>query len=268
LIRAPLSTTSVLDEATEIVTLTATPWAALLLLTELPYRFLQALFIDQLIELGGSATHYGHALQSTANGVVAAFVLAVCGRAVYARACRLASNSGASPGREALRLSLPALLAFLITSAATELLYYALALTVVAIPVVAVVRGLATGTYELNDTPGVLKPFRLIAQRGRELKIAVAIVLVFIVAFVVAWVNVAGSFGAGIFLADAAGAAAARWSRLFTFGNRRFVLMTIAGAAMAVQPFWIAANVMLVRKAGVEETGEDLRAWFSALRSQ
>ena len=43
--------------------------------------------------------------------------------------------------------------------------------------------------------------------------------------------------------------------------------MTIAGALIAVQPFWIAANVMLVTKAGVEETGEDLRAWFRGLRN-
>jgi hypothetical protein len=68
-------------------------------------------------------------------------------------------------------------------------------------------------------------------------------------------------------MAGAAGARMARWSQLFSFENRRFVLMIIAGALIAVQPFWIAANVMLVAKAGAEETGEDLRAWFRALRN-
>jgi hypothetical protein len=267
LIRAPLSTTSVLDEAVDVVGLTASPWAALLILTELPYRFLQVVFIDELIDLGGEATHYGKALQSIADLVIIAFVLAVCGRAVYARACRLASHSGRTPGREALRLSLPALLSFLVTSSVTELLFYATSLTIVAIPVIAVVRGLATGTYEMNEAPGVIRPFRLIQRYGRELRIAVALVIVFTIALVVALINVAGSFSIAVFLADAAGTGAARWSRLFTFANRRYVLMTIAGALIAIQPFWIAANVMLVGKAGAEETGEDLRAWFRALRN-
>jgi hypothetical protein len=267
LIRAPLSTTSVLDEATEVVGLTASPWAALLILTEIPYRFLQAVFVDQLIALGAEATHYGRLLQSTADLVIVAFVLAVAGRAVYARACRLASQSGANPGREALRLSLPALLSFLVTSGVTELLFYAGSITVLAIPVIAVVRGLATGTYELNDAPGVLRPFRLIARYGREVRIATALVIIFTVALFVAFVNVAGSFSIGVALAGAAGVRAARWSTMFSFENRRLVLMTFAGALIAIQPFWIAANVLLVRKAGVEETGEDLRTWFRALRN-
>ena len=46
MIRAPLSTTSVLDEAADVARLTASPWAALLILTEIPYRFLQAVFVD------------------------------------------------------------------------------------------------------------------------------------------------------------------------------------------------------------------------------
>jgi len=267
LIRAPLSTTSVLDEAADVVALTATPWAALLIITELPYRFLQVVFIDQLINLGGEAMHYGAALQSIANLVVVAFVVAVCGRAVYARTCQLASQSGAKPGSDALRLSMPALLSFLVTSSVTELLFYATLVTIVAIPVIAVVRGLATGTYELNDAPGVIGPFKLIGRYARELRVTSAIVLVFAVAMLVAFAKVAGSFAIGVWLAGAAGARVARWSQLFTFANRRFVLMTIAGALIAVQPFWIAANVMLVTKAGVEETGEDLRAWFRGLRN-
>ena len=267
MIRAPLSTTSVLDEATDVVALTATPWAALLIVTELPYRFLQVVFIDQLLDLGGEAMHYGAALQSIADLVIIAFVLAVCGRAVYARACRLASQSGSRPGREALRLSMPALLSFLVTSSVTELLFYATFITFVSIPVIAVVRGLAIGTYELNDAPGVIAPFKLIGRYGREARVATAIVLVFAVALLVAFGNVAGTFAIGVWMAGAAGARVARWSQLFTFANRRFVLMTIAGALITVQPFWIAANVMLVTKAGAEETGEDLRAWFRALRN-
>ena len=267
MIRAPLSTTSVLDEAADVVALTATPWAALLILTELPYRFLQVVFIDQLLDLGGEAMHYGTALQSIADLVIVAFVVAVCGRAVYARACRLASQSNRTPGREALRVSMPALACLLVTSSVTELLFYATFITIVAIPAIKIVRGLAIGTYELNDAPGVIAPFKLIARYGRETRIAGALVFVFAVALLVAFANVAGAFSIGVWMAGAAGRNIARWSQLFSFGNRRFVLMILAGALIAVQPFWIAANVMLVAKAGAEETGEDLRAWFRALRN-
>jgi len=33
-----------------------------------------------------------------------------------------------------------------------------------------------------------------------------------------------------------------------------------------VEPFWIAAHVVFVRKAGAQERGDDLRAWFEELR--
>jgi hypothetical protein len=48
--------------------------------------------------------------------------------------------------------------------------------------------------------------------------------------------------------------------------NRRYVLMIIAGALLVIEPFWIAANVLLVRKAGVAESGDDLRVWFEELQ--
>ena len=53
-----------------------------------------------------------------------------------------------------------------------------------------------------------------------------------------------------------------RWQVLLDFHNRTFRLLLFGGAALAIEPFWIAANVVLVRKAGAAETGEDLRVWF------
>ncbi|HYO75389.1 MAG TPA: hypothetical protein VE010_02905, partial [Thermoanaerobaculia bacterium] len=94
MIHTPLSTTSVLDEAADVVAATAAPWAGILILTALPYRILQALFLEQLIEVGSEAAHYGNLLGGTANLIVATFVLALWGRAVYARACRLGMARG------------------------------------------------------------------------------------------------------------------------------------------------------------------------------
>src|SRR3954469_229336 len=63
LIRAPLSTTSVLDESATVVRATVSPWAGLLLATSIPYRFMQIVFIDRLIELGSKAAQYGDVLR-------------------------------------------------------------------------------------------------------------------------------------------------------------------------------------------------------------
>src|SRR5439155_13232223 len=106
LIRAPLSTTSVLDESADAVRVTGAAWAALLILTSLPYRFAQAIFIDRLLELGGEATHYGNLLGSLARWTMGAFVISRCGRAIYARAFRLATDSGEAPGAIAWRVPL------------------------------------------------------------------------------------------------------------------------------------------------------------------
>ena len=59
---------------------------------------------------------------------------------------------------------------------------------------------------------------------------------------------------------------APRWHILLSFSNRRYLLMVIAGALLVIEPFWIAANVLLVRKAGVAESGDDLRLWFEELK--
>ena len=252
LIHAPLSTTSVLDEATDIVSMVASPWAAVVIATSIPYRFLQALFIDRLIEVGGDATHYGTLLGTTANLAIAAFVLALWGRA---------------PAAEAWRVSPVALTSYIFTGTLAELIFYATLFSGVGALMAAIVGGLAIGTMELNERASVLGAIRLIGRYGRELRIVTALVIVFACAMVVAFINVMATFNFGMWLADVfLGADLSRWSALFSGHNRRFVLAGIAGAWIAIEPFWIAANVVLVRKAGAAETGEDLRVWFEEVR--
>ena len=82
MIRAPLSTTSVLDESAAVVRVTISPWAALLLATSIPYRFMQIVFIDRLFELGSKASQYGDVLRTTADITCAAFLLSLIGRAI------------------------------------------------------------------------------------------------------------------------------------------------------------------------------------------
>ena len=267
LIHAPLSTTSVLDESTDIVSMVGAPWAAVVIATSIPYRFMQAVFVDRLIEVGGEATHYGTLLGTTANLAIVAFVLALWGRAVFARACRLAAARGAPPGGEAWRVSPVAFASYIFTGTLAELIFYATLFSGIGTIMSAIVGGLAIGTMELNERASILGAMRLIGRYGRELRIVTALVIVFACAALVAFINVSATFGFGMWLSDVfLGADLSRWSVLFSQHNRRFVLATIAGAWIAIEPFWIAANVVLVRKAGAAETGEDLRVWFEELR--
>jgi hypothetical protein len=267
LIRAPLSTTSVLDESAAVVRATVTPWAALLLATSIPYRFMQIVFVDRLFELGSKASQYGDVLRTTADITCAAFLLSLIGRAIYARACRLASESGAAPGREALRVPLAAFAGYVLVASIAEAVTYLLFVTGLGIAVGAVLSGLAIGTMELNTEPGVRGPLRRLARFGGSSRIVFALALVFFCAFIVALLNVATLVSAVFALASTVGGwDAARWHVLLGIHNRRYVLTLIAGALLVIEPFWIAANVLLVRKAGAAETGDDLRVWFEELQ--
>lgn len=266
MIRAPLSTTSVLDETTEVVSRAAAPWAAVVAATSLPYRFMQVLFIERVVELGGNATHYGRALGAIANLTLVAFIVSRWGRAVWARACRLSEANGVTPGREVWRVPFVAFASYLFVSAIAELLYYATSFTLVGPPLAMMFAGLAIGTIELNTRPGIMPPLRVMAHYSNVSRQLAALVFIFFVATGVAFINLFASFAAGEWLVHAfTSVNLARWDILLSFKNKHFIYLLIAGAIVIVEPFWIAAHVVLVRRAGVAETGEDLRRWFRGL---
>jgi hypothetical protein len=267
LIRAPLSTTSVLDEMSDAVALAAAPWAGVLVLTSLPYYLLQVLFLDRLAEVGNAAAHYGRALGALANWTILAFVLCLSGRAVWARACRIALETGARPSSSALRVPLAALASYLLTASLAEVLFYGTLLSVVGPFVVILFGGIAIGTMELNEQAGIAGPLRFIARYSRHVRVELAILLIFIVGWVVASVNINAAFRIGVWAAHGfASTNISRWQLLLSFGNRTYRLLLFAGSALAIEPFWIAANVVLVRKSGAAESGEELRIWFRELQ--
>ena len=239
MIRAPLSTTAVLDEAADAVRLTAAPWGGLLILTALPYRFAQAIFADRLLELRGDAVHYGNYLGSLASLTMIAFVISRFGRLVFARAVRLcgaAAPGGAPAGGESpLKISPASFFNYIYISAIAELISIATLVTCIAPLFCMMLTGLAIGTAELNDQPSLAAPFRRIGRYGRDLKIVVAMVLVFGCAFFVAAVNILAAFGIGMWLASSIGGwDLHRWTILMSFENHRFVVMLIAGAVLAL----------------------------------
>jgi hypothetical protein len=266
LIRAPLSVSSVLDEAAETMAATAWPWAFLLAAATFPYRFVQAVFFDQLLEVGADAARYGNLLGATANLVVGTLLLSLAGRAVYARACGLAASGGVA-GLAALRVSPVAFASYVLTASAAVLVGYVTLFTIFGFAVAVMLSGIALGTMELNERVSLFGPFRLIFRHTRRVAIPVALCFVCFCALFVALANVSMAFSLGVWLARAFGGFdAPHWPILFGVANRRFILMLFVSAILLVEPFWIAANVVYVRKAGAEERGEDLRAWFHELR--
>jgi len=260
-------TAAILDESTELVSRTGYGWAALLALTMLPLRFLEVLFADRLLETGKAAGEYGNTFRTLSLYVTLAFVLSIAGKAIFVRALGLALHGEGGTKRQALRIAPAAVASFLYASLVIEILLLLFSFTIVGIPVVAILSGLAAATFEKNDRPSLTRPFQLIGQHTRPIGPLVAIAFTFALAFLLAMINLFAAFGIGIWLAGAVpGVDVTTWTARLSLGNRLYVLLLAAGASVLVEPFWLAANVVFVRRVGSRENGEDLRQWFSQIR--
>lgn len=264
-----------LDETTEVVSLAAAPWAAILVATSLPYRLLQVVFLGRLIELGDQASHYAYALGDIAQWTIASFVLALLGRAVFARACRLAEASALAEAEQPklsaapLRVPMVALMSYVFTAALAEFIFFLSVVTIIGIPAAILFAGLAIGTMELNQRVGIRPPLKLIAKYAKNARLLLSLALIFALAILLVWINLYALTELLLWLAGAFGIFdIARWTILLSAGNPQFNLLLLAGALLIIDPFWIAANIVLVRKAGAMESGEELRLWFRELQAE
>ena len=256
-----------LDDAGDVVARTAAPWIGLLWLSALPLRLVQAEMVAVVAGLGANAGRYGHLLHALAAVAAFAFVLATLGRTVYVRACLLSIRTGKRPGREAFGVGTTTALTHLYLASVAEALFYLLSVTLVVPALAASASALAAAVAPLADRPGPLRAFRTLALGARSAGSLLALHLVFIVAFVVAAVNVLAAFHAGLWLASAVpGLELAAWAHRLSPGNPRFVLLVLVGALLVVEPFWLAAHTVCVHRLRARESGEDLRAWFERLR--
>jgi hypothetical protein len=266
--RGPLSVAEILDDTGDVSALVAAPWMGVVWLTALPLRLAQAEFASQLVALGGNASRYGHHLLALAALASAGLVLATLGRAAFARACLLAIRSGARPGRNALAVGLTPLLTHLFLALLAEALFYALCLTVVLVPLAVTLSALAAATAPLAEKAGLVAPLKAVVAPFARMGTILGLHAVFAVAFVIAFANLAVAFQAGLWLAGAVpGTDLAAWAHRMSLESPRFLALVVAGACLAVEPFWVAAHVVLVHRLRSRETGEDLRAWFERLRA-
>jgi hypothetical protein len=260
---------AVLDDASETVRQVAAPWVGVLLLTALPLRLLQARFVDLLLTLGPESGQHGDALAGEAQLVLLSLLPALLGRAVYVRACGLALRRGQTPGREALALRWPGVLSYLYVALLLETLFFALGVSLVAIPILVVLAGLAAAAHPLCERAGLLAPLRLLARQLVAARVLAALAFVFGAALLIACFNLYIVFQVGLWLADALpGVDAAAAAAALSAQNPRFLLVLGVGAVLVVEPFWLAALTVYVHRLGSRRSGEDLRLWFEQLRAR
>lgn len=270
---AGIPVSAVLDESAELVSRDVPGWAALLALTSLPLRFLEAHFLNRLLQLDESAPQHVAYLVSLSWLVAFAFLPALWGRAVYAHACSLAfsgrSGSRQVPAALALRLPLRTLVSYAYAATVAELLIVAFGWTWVAMPVLALYSGLLAATAPLQEQPGLLAPLLLPIRRLRRVFPFLGITAVFVLAVPIVFLNLYVLFQLGLALATGtSGLDLSWWNVALGFENQQFVILVVAGAVTVLEPFWIAALVAALRRARAQESGEDLAAWFAEIRSR
>ena len=290
---------AVLDDAAELVVRTVPEWAAVLALASLPLRLLEVHFANRLLQLGAHAGEHLHHLLSISWLVTIALLPALCGRAVFVRACAMALQSGTrvSPGL-ALRLPGAGLAGYLYAAIVWTGLFQALGWMILPLPLLALGSGLAAATAPLTRDAGTAgdeggaggagdggrtrraggepaaRPGPL-ASLARALRGAppaatcVGLAVTFGVALAVAAINLYALVRLCLWLAGGvSGLDLAAWSLALDVGNRHFLLLLAAGAVALVEPFWLAALVVGVRAARARESGEDLVARFAELRAE
>lgn len=270
---AGISVSGVLDEAVELVARRVPGPAGLLILSSLPLRFVEAWLLNRLLQLDEPTEYIDH-LISLSVLVSCALLPALWGRAVYARSCALALTGSASglarmTWRERLRLPLGGFLSYVYAASLFELLFLTVGWTVVAIPVLALFSGLAAAVSPLDGKPGLLASLIQVVRHARPPMLLMGLALIFLLAVPVAFANLYVLFQLFVWLASGTtGIDASWWSVALSYQNPQFLLLTFAGALLLVEPFWLAALVAAVRRARARQSGEDLTAWFAALRAR
>jgi hypothetical protein len=276
---------------------TVPEWAAVLALASLPLRLLEVHFANRLLQLGAHAGGHLHHLLSISWLVTIALLPALCGRAVFARACAMALQSGSrvSP-RLALRLPPAGLAGYLYAAMVWTGLFQALGWMILPLPLLALGSGLAAATARLtadagdagdaNDAgsaggggggggtgggappppPGPLASLAHVLRGAPPAATCVGLAVTFGAALAVAAFNLYALVRLCLWLAGGvSGLDLAAWSLVLGAGNRHFLLLLAAGAVALVEPFWLAALVVGVRAARARESGEDLVARFAEL---
>jgi hypothetical protein len=269
------SPVGILDDMHRAVVRIAAPWVGVLWLFTMPYRFAQAYFIREIVELGLSAGEYSAHLESLAWTLFGLLLLAAFGRTIYTRACLLGLQSGRPVGREALRVPAAQLINSMYAALLCEILFALTAWMFLTIPILAVPTGLVYAAATRTDRPGLIQPLVEIGRLMTGFKAMLGLLLTFAVALPIAYLNFYMALKLGLWAASALGGdSVARWEHLLRPVHPMFplvpgepltILICLAGALIIVEPFWLASLTVYVHRTRLRQSGEDLRLRFRLL---
>lgn len=273
-----LSPVGILDDTHGTVARVAAPWIGVLWLFTMPYRFAQAYFIRELVDLGRKAPEFGGYLERLAWILFALFLPAVYGRCVYVRVCSLELQSGARVGREGWRVSAVHLLHSLYVGLLLEVLFALTVWTFFAAPLLALPSGLVYVAATRSTRPSLFSTLSGILQLMSGLKAVLGLVATFLLALPAAFVNVYAALRGGLWALTALGGdGLTRWEHLLRPihpnvpllpGEMMTILICIAGALLIVEPFWLAALTVYAQRTQLKQSGEDLRLRFRLLTGE
>lgn len=235
-----------------------------LLLTVLPYRFFQMQFLDLLNTLENDAIHYGNLLTAVAMLMTGGLILSAYGRMVFIKAC----SDPPSSWRDLLRVNWRTLVVYIYLVLLLELVLIIFIFSVVGVPLVILIAGVAAAATTESLPPGVVAPLRALAPYLRSGSVLVGLLLVFAVGLIVAAPNVYFLFRLVLWAAEAIpGFDAMRWDVALTRGHPRFIMVVIAFTITIIEPFWLAAMQVYVDRVRARESGVDLKRRFLEVTS-
>jgi hypothetical protein len=251
---------AVLDEAVDVVRLVAAPWVGVLVLLSLPLRLMEAQLLARALYLGDRASDHATHLQRLAAWTLVAFVVAVAGRTVYARACTLALGGSPPPGWTAFRVRAADLGGHLLLALALLVLAAVGSVTVFAVPVAAVLSYLAAAACQGLPRLDLASPLAALGRASRRLGGLVAVLGVLSVGGGLVLANLHAAAQLGLWLAGAFGLRdVSAWAALASLRSEPYVLALVALTVTILEPFFVAASCVLVRHELARGTGEDLR---------
>lgn len=270
-----ISATELLNEATETVARTATPWLGVLWIASLPARFMQVYYFWQLSILDENAHRYGYFLFELSLLTMCFWLLQLVGRLVYVRACFMAQHSTRSSGLEPLRVNRAEILTYFFTALTLEVLFYILFITFVCTPFLIILMGLAVATAYGQENIELVSPFRNVLKFVSQPRVLLINLLFLSIAALVTWVNLYMLVRFCLWtISSMGGAEISTLEYLFRPDTyigivpmeRISRLLLLAGASLAIEPFWLATHALFVHKHRARDKGDDLRNWHASLR--
>lgn len=262
--RGDVSATGILNAVAPRLRYAGPAAIAVLLFTALPFRLLEAHFIDLLLRLRGEAARYGNLLIAVSALTVAAFVVSLYGRAVFIRACQHPPESW----RQLLRVDGRSFLTYVYVAFAIQLAQVLFSPAIITVPVAVMLSGVAAAASIDPPRPGILKPFGQLGPYLQPGRVLAGLMSVFGIAFLVITINL--SFLAGV-LVWAAGALpdfdSLKWG-IAMEGSSRARLAIVVVSIMIIEPFFLAAMHVFADRVRSRHNGEDLLRRFRGVTAQ